>query len=145
MPNLISQHNFLKFCSFKIYYEFLSVVFIIFFSDFFFAQLQIGAFVLLGLGIWTVADRSFMNDLLGTNLLSGTVYVLIGTSAVICVISIFGCYAAAREVKSLLLFVSSGLFIKIFVPKFRDYRKKLPYKVLLEKCSVRNSFRKMRS
>lgn len=49
--------------------------------------------MLLGLGIWTLADRSIMNELLGTNLFSGTVYVLIG---------------AAREVKSLLLFVSES-------------------------------------
>lgn len=62
--------------------------------------------MLLGLGIWTLADRSFMNELLGTNLFSGTVYVLIGTAVVICVISFLGCYGACREVKSMLLFVS---------------------------------------
>lgn len=63
--------------------------------------------ILLGLGIWTLADRSFMNELLGTNLFSGTVYVLIGTAAFVCIISFFGCYGAAKEVKSLLLFVSA--------------------------------------
>lgn len=68
---------------------------------------QIGSAVLFGLGIWTLADRSFMNYLLGTNLFAGTVYVLIGTAAIVCVISFFGCYGAAREVKSMLLFVST--------------------------------------
>lgn len=68
--------------------------------------------MLLGLGIWTIADRSFMNELLGTNLFSGTVYVLIGTSAIICIIAFFGCYGAAREVKSLLLFVSKTFLMK---------------------------------
>lgn len=68
---------------------------------------QVGSAILLGLGIWTLADRSFMNELLGTNLFSGTVYVLIGTAAFVCVISFFGCYGAAKEVKSLLLFVSA--------------------------------------
>lgn len=76
-------------------------------SELFFFFRQIGATVLLSLGIWTLADRSFMNELLGTNLFSGTVYVLIGTSAIVCIISFFGCYGAAKEVKSLLLFVSS--------------------------------------
>lgn len=61
---------------------------------------------MLGLGIWTLADRSFMNELLGTNLFTGTVYVLIGTAIVICIISFLGCYGAMREVKSMLLFVS---------------------------------------
>lgn len=68
--------------------------------------------MLLALGIWTLADRSFMNDLLGTNLFVGTVYVLIGTAIVICFISFLGCYGAMREVKSMLLFVSIYLNLR---------------------------------
>lgn len=64
--------------------------------------------MLLGLGIWSLADRSFVNELLGTNLLSGTVYVLIGASIIICIIAFLGCYGAGREIKSMLLFVSTN-------------------------------------
>lgn len=74
----------------------------------------VGALVLLGLGIWSLADRSFVNELLGTNLLSGTVYVLIGAAIVICIISFLGCYGAGREVKSMLLFYFVFVFL-IFV------------------------------
>lgn len=72
----------------------------------FFFHLQIGGAVLFGLGIWTLVDRSFMNELLGTNLFAGTVYVLIVTSAIVCLVSFFGCFGAAKEVKCLILFVS---------------------------------------
>lgn len=74
-----------------------------FFLNFIF---QIGGAVLFGLGIWTLVDRSFMKELLGTNLFSGTVYVLIVTAAIVCLVSFFGCFGAAKEVKCLILFVS---------------------------------------
>jgi uncharacterized membrane protein YuzA (DUF378 family) len=73
-----------------------------YFSNFF----QIGAAVVFALGVWTLVDKNFVNDLLGTNLFSGAVYVLIGTSAVTCLLSFFGCMGAAKGVKCMLLTVS---------------------------------------
>lgn len=73
---------------------------------------------MLGLGIWSLADRSFVNELLGTNLLSGTVYVLIGAAIIICIVSFLGCYGAGREVKSMLLFVSIALALALVI--FQD-------------------------
>lgn len=70
---------------------------------------QIGGAVVFGLGIWTIVDRSFMNELLGTNLFSGATYVLIVTSAAVCVVSFFGCLGAAKEVKCMLLTVLNNL------------------------------------
>ena len=46
-----------------------------------------------------------MNELLGTNLFMGAVYVLIVTSIIICILSFVGCMGAAKEVKCLLLSV----------------------------------------
>lgn len=60
---------------------------------------------MFGLGLWTLVDRSFMTELLGTNLFTGATYVLIVTSALVCVVSFFGCLGAAREVKCMLLTV----------------------------------------
>lgn len=73
-----------------------------------------GGATVFGLGLWSLIDNSFVNELLGTNLFSGAVYVLIGTSALVCVLSFFGCLGAAREVKCMLLTYFILLFL-IFV------------------------------
>lgn len=56
-----------------------------------------------------------MNELLGTNLFSGAVYVLLVTSVAICLLSFLGCVGAGKEVKCLLLTVSicDKLFIRV--------------------------------
>lgn len=59
--------------------------------------------------MWTVVDKNFINELLGTNLFSGAVYVLIATSALVCLLSFFGCIGAAKEYKCMLLTVSYGM------------------------------------
>lgn len=83
---------------------------------------QIGGAVLFGLGIWTLVDRSFMRELLGTNLFSGTVYVLIVTAAIVCLVSFFGCFGAAKEVKCLILFVSRRNSIQFEIPVEPKYQ-----------------------
>jgi hypothetical protein len=60
----------------------------------------------LGIGIWTLVDKSFMNELLGTNLFLGAVYILIATGAIISLIAFFGCLGALKEIKCMLLTVS---------------------------------------
>lgn len=67
--------------------------------------LKVGGAIMFGLGIWTVVDKNFMNELLGTNLFAGATYVLIVTSALVCMVSFFGCIGAAKEVKCMLLTV----------------------------------------
>lgn len=93
---------------------------------------QIGGAILFGLGIWTLVDKSFVNELLGTNLFSGAVYTLIVTSAIVCLISFFGCLGAAKEVKCMLLTVSiwvlcvCGMFSAVWPPpKTANKRKRL--------------------
>lgn len=69
-------------------------------------RLQIGGLSVFVLGLITLIDRNFLSELLGTNLFSGAVYVLVITSALVCLLSFFGCFGAVREVKFMLLTVS---------------------------------------
>jgi len=72
----------------------------------FFNFLQVGGLTVLGIGVWTLADKSFINELLGTNLFMGTVYILVATGALVSLLAFFGCLGAVKEIKCLLLFVS---------------------------------------
>lgn len=54
-------------------------------------------------------DRGYLNELLGSNLFAGAVYVLLATGAIACCAAIFGCIGAAKEVKCVLLTVSQIL------------------------------------
>lgn len=81
---------------------------------------QVGGAVLFGLGLWTLVDRSYMTELLGTNLFTGATYVLIITSALVCVVSFFGCLGAAREVKCMLLTVRINISLYIALSRIRS-------------------------
>lgn len=61
--------------------------------------------IVFGLGLWALIDTGYMNELLGTNLYIGAIYVIVVTSALVCVLSFFGCVGAARQVKCMLLTV----------------------------------------
>lgn len=63
----------------------------------------VGGITVLGISIWTLVDKSFMNELLGTNLFLGAVYILIATGAIITLVAFFGCLGALKEVKCMLL------------------------------------------
>lgn len=86
---------------------------------------------MFGLGIWTVVDKNFMNELLGTNLFAGATYVLIITSALVCMVSFFGCIGAAKEVKCMLLTVRIATIPLI---KFMNFILKL-YSSISSLCS----------
>lgn len=68
--------------------------------------MQLGGAVVFILGLITLVDRNFLSELLGTNLFSGAVYVLVITSGLVCLLSFFGCFGAVREIKCMLLTVS---------------------------------------
>lgn len=74
---------------------------------------QVGGITVLGIGVWTLADKAFINELLGTNLFMGTVYILMATGALVAMLAFFGCLGAAKEIKCLLLFVSVVIFLLI--------------------------------
>lgn len=77
--------------------------------------LKVGGAIVFSLTLWTLIDRSFVNELLGTNLFSGAVYVLLVTSVIICLVSFLGCVGAGKEVKCLLLSVSFKFTYIIFI------------------------------
>ncbi|XP_059489698.1 CD151 antigen [Neocloeon triangulifer] len=71
-----------------------------FFSNF---VIFCGGVTVLGIGVWTLADKSFINELLGTNLFMGTVYILMATGGLVALLAFFGCLGAVKEIKCLLL------------------------------------------
>ena len=60
-------------------------------------------FVLLALGVWTVNDKLFVDELLRNKLYTETTFIIIVTSNLMILLSVFGCFAAIKEVKCLLL------------------------------------------
>ncbi|CAH1399637.1 unnamed protein product [Nezara viridula] len=75
----------------------------------------LGGLTVFGLGIWTIMDKSFVNELLGTNLFMGAVYIIIATGAMVSLIAFFGCLGAIKEIKCMLLSYSLILFIILVV------------------------------
>lgn len=76
--------------------------------------------MLIGVGSWTIAQKAFVTELLGTNLflgmflslripitnfLLGAVYILIATGVVVSLVAFFGCLGAVKEIKCMLLMV----------------------------------------
>ncbi|KAL1489893.1 hypothetical protein ABEB36_013821 [Hypothenemus hampei] len=74
----------------------------------------IGGVVAAGIGIWTLTDQSFANELLGTNLYSGSAYVLLITGLSVIFISCLGCLGSIKEVRCMLVIYFTALFL-IFV------------------------------
>ncbi|KAJ8913464.1 hypothetical protein NQ315_013844 [Exocentrus adspersus] len=74
----------------------------------------LGGVIVVSLGIWTVVDKSFANDLLGTNLYAGAVYILIATGLLVIIISCLGCLGSVKEVRCMLVIYFISLFL-IFV------------------------------
>lgn len=70
--------------------------------------------IVFGLGLWIIIDNSYANELLGTNLFAGAVYVMTVTALLALGTAVLGYLGAMREVKGLLLTYFIILFI-IFV------------------------------
>jgi len=71
--------------------------------------------VLLILGIWTMNDKSFLDELLRNSLYMNTAYIIIISSCFIIFLSIFGCFSAFKEVKCLLLTYSVFMFLLFII------------------------------
>ncbi|XP_050304227.1 CD151 antigen [Anthonomus grandis grandis] len=82
----------------------------------FFVNLVIfgGGIIASALGIWILADKSFANELLGTNLYSGSAYVLVITGILVVLISCLGCLGSIKEIRCMLVIYFTSLFL-IFV------------------------------
>ena len=53
--------------------------------------LQIGAFSILAVGIWTIVDKSYLQDLMRNKLYMSAAYVLIAVGAITIILSLIGC------------------------------------------------------
>lgn len=73
-----------------------------------------GGVVASSLGIWILVDRLFASELLGTNLYSGSAYVLVITGILVIIISGLGWVGSVKEVRCLLVIYFIALFL-IFV------------------------------
>lgn len=76
--------------------------------------LQVASIAILVLGIWTVVDRPYLEQLLGSEMYITAAYILIATGCVIFFVSFLGCFGALREVKCMLLTVSHLHRIQMF-------------------------------
>lgn len=74
----------------------------------------IGGIVVFSVGIWTLADRSFMERLLGSDLYVNSASILIATGIIVTIISFLGFLGAIKEIKCMLLTFFIILFM-IFI------------------------------
>ena len=59
---------------------------------------QAGGFLVLGVGIWTVVDKSYIEVLLRNELYMTMAYVLIVAGVLVVFVSLVGCLGAVKEV-----------------------------------------------
>lgn len=69
----------------------------------------------MAISVYTLYDKSFIKELLGTNLFTGAVYILIVTGVLLSFLSFLGCAGAVKEVKCMLLTVRNVLWCTVFV------------------------------
>lgn len=62
--------------------------------------------MVFSVGVWTLADRSFMERLLGSDLYVNSASILIATGIIVTIISFLGFLGAIKEIKCMLLTVS---------------------------------------
>jgi tetraspanin-11 len=76
--------------------------------------LMVCGLVLLALGIWTMNDKSFLEELLRNRLYMNTTYIILISSIFMILLSCFGCFAAFKEIKCFLL-TYNVLMLLLFV------------------------------
>lgn len=83
--------------------------------------------MLVAISVYTLYDKSFIKELLGTNLFTGAVYILIVTGVLLSFLSFLGCAGAVKEVKCMLLTVRTrtlGRNALCFIKTFRTKRNR---------------------
>ncbi|TRY72974.1 hypothetical protein TCAL_15697 [Tigriopus californicus] len=75
----------------------------------------LGGLVVLAVGIWTLADKAYIERLLRNDLFISSAYILIIAGCIIVVISFLGCFGAMKEVKCMLLTYFIFLFLMFVV------------------------------
>lgn len=68
--------------------------------------------MIAGLATWALLDKvSWIGELVGNDLLTGAIYVLLAGGIVVAIVSFFGCIGASREVKCMLFTVNLVVFL----------------------------------
>ena len=77
----------------------------------------VAGLVLLGLAVWTIKDKTFLDELLRSRLYLDATYIVLVVSIVLTLLSVFGCFAARKEIKCFVLtyFVVLLLFTVVLV------------------------------
>ncbi|XP_063991873.1 tetraspanin-18B [Diachasmimorpha longicaudata] len=107
----------------------------LFFANF---VIFVGGCVVAGLAVWAMIDKiPYISDIVGNNLLTGAVYVLLAGGIIVAIVAFFGCIGASREVKCMLLtyfIIVLILFVTIFIGGVLAYvfRGKLNGRVEME-------------
>jgi tetraspanin-11 len=63
----------------------------------------VGGLVVFAVGVWTLADRSFMERLLGSNLYVASASLLIAAGVIVAIISFLGSLGAYKEIRCMIL------------------------------------------
>lgn len=63
----------------------------------------IGSILLLVLGVWTVVDKPFLEELLGKQVYAAAAYIVIAIGVIAFFVSFLGCFGALKEIKCMLL------------------------------------------
>eukprot|EP00095_Tigriopus_kingsejongensis_P005911 maker-scaffold392_size185621-snap-gene-0.18 protein:Tk05911 transcript:maker-scaffold392_size185621-snap-gene-0.18-mRNA-1 annotation:"Tetraspanin-1" len=75
----------------------------------------VGGLVVLAVGIWTLADKAYIERLLRNELFISSAYILIIAGCIIVILSSLGCFGAMKEVKCMLLTYFIFLFLMFVV------------------------------
>jgi tetraspanin-11 len=87
----------------------------LFLAALFYFIFQIGGLVVVSVGIWTLADKAFIQRLLRNELFISSAYILIIAGCIIVFISFLGCFGAYKEIKCMLLTYFIFLFLMFVV------------------------------
>ena len=68
--------------------------------------LQVCACALLGVSIWMAVDRNFMTYIIGNHLYAASVFIVLGSGAIIFFVSFLGCCGVVKEQMFMLFVVS---------------------------------------
>ena len=60
---------------------------------------------MVGIGIWGLADKTYMNELVGSTTYTHTAGIFIGVGIIIIILSVLGGFGALKEVKCMLITV----------------------------------------
>lgn len=63
----------------------------------------VGSILLLVLGVWTVVDKPFLEELLGKEMYATAAYIIIAVGVLAFFVSFLGCFGALKEIKCMLL------------------------------------------